>query len=226
MKKSFPDLIQRHLSFIIPFILLVIVCFFILLTNTKAESFLWTNIHHNPFFDEFFKIVTLIADLRTTILIVLGMLFVKYRIAILAAFAYAFSALFVQILKNIFDAPRPLKFFEGLNPIRTIENYPLYEVNSFPSGHSAAAFTLAVVLSYVMPHKNRHWVIIPMAILVAFSRVYLAQHFFQDVFAGAVIGVVLTFILIWWLENTQWYYSPTLDGKLFGKTKKEPISPS
>jgi membrane-associated phospholipid phosphatase len=217
MNKSFVSLLKRHLPFIIPFLVLVVVCVIILLTNTKAESFLWTNIHHNEFFDEFFKAITLIADLRTTILIILGMVLIKYRYAILTAIAFSYSAVVVQILKRIFDSPRPSKFFDKLNPIRTIEGYPLYEVNSFPSGHSAAAFTLAVLLSYLMPHKKRHWLIIPMAVLIAFSRVYLAQHFFQDVFAGAVIGVVLTFQVIWWLENTAWYHSEKLDGKLFGK---------
>ncbi|MGV3685235.1 MAG: phosphatase PAP2 family protein [Daejeonella sp.] len=214
MRKSFRDILREHITFIIPFLILVIICFVILLTNAKAELFLRTNVYHNAFFDEFFKICTLLGDVVTTLVICIAMLFIRYRFAVLTFLAYAYSSVIVQILKRIFDSPRPSKFFEGLNPIRTIEGYPLYEWNSFPSGHSTNAFTLAVVLSFILSHRSRHWIIIPIAVLTAFSRVYLAQHFFQDVFAGAVLGVVLTFQLIWCLENTEWYHSPTLDGSL------------
>lgn len=215
MRSSFGNLLKRHLAFIIPFIIMVVICLYIYFTNSKTDIFLWTNIRHNSFFDEFFKVSTLIGDEYTTILVCIGMLFIKYRYAVLTILAYLYSSVTVQILKRIFDSPRPSKFFEGLNPIRTIEGYPLYEINSFPSGHSTNAFTLAVVLAFILPKLRYHWVIIPVAVLTAFSRVYLSQHFFQDVFAGAVLGVVLTFQLIWWLENTEWYHSQKLDGRLF-----------
>ena len=220
MGSTFGNLLKRHLASIIPFIILVVICLYILLTNSKTEIFLWTNIRYTTFFDEFFKLSTLIGDEFTTILVCIAMLFIKYRYAVLTILAYTYSSVTVQILKRIFDSPRPSKFFEGLNPIRTIEGYPLYEINSFPSGHSTNAFTLAVVLAFILPKLRYHWVIIPVAVLTAFSRVYLSQHFFQDVFAGAVLGVVLTFQLIWWLENTDWYHSPKLDGRLFYKKFK------
>ena len=219
MRTSFGNLINRHLAFIIPFLILVIIGLYIQYTNSQAEVFLWTNIRHNAFFDEFFKLSTLVGDEFTTLIVCIFMLFIRYRYAILTALAYIYSSVIVQILKRIFDSPRPSKFFQGLNPIRTIEGYPLYEVHSFPSGHSTNAFTLAVVLAFILPNRKLHWVIIPVAVLTAFSRVYLSQHFFQDVFAGAVLGVVLTFQLIWMLENTEWYHSPKLDRSLFKKIK-------
>lgn len=218
-RSSFANLIKRHLAFVIPFVILVVICIYLLFTNSKAELFLWTNIRHNEFFDEFFKLSTLVGDELTTVIVCVIMLFIRYRFAVLTFLAYAYSSVVVQVLKRIFDSPRPSKFFEGLNPIRTIEGYPLYEFHSFPSGHSTNAFTLAVVLAFILPHRRLHWVIIPVAVLTAFSRVYLSQHFFQDVFAGAVLGVVLTFQLIWMLENSEWYHSPKLDGSLLKKRK-------
>lgn len=217
MKKSFGELLYRHRFFIIPFLVLIIICFIILLINTKLDLFLWINNHHNPFFDRFFMLVTMMGDGLTTIIVVLGMLFIKYRYSILTAMAYAYSSVVVQVLKQVFNSPRPSKFFQDLIPIRTIEDYPLYEWKSFPSGHSASAFTLAVVLAYLVPYKHRQWIIIPIAAVTAFSRVYLAQHFLEDIVAGAILGVVLTFQLIWWLENSRWYHSPKLNGRLFGK---------
>jgi membrane-associated phospholipid phosphatase len=152
-----------------------------------------------------------------TVLVVFGLLFIKFRYAVLAAIAFLYNSVVIQLLKRLFNAPRPLKYFENISPIRTIEGYPVNEWNSFPSGHTATAFTLAVVLSYLLPHRQRHLIIISLAALTAFSRVYLAQHFMEDIIAGAIIAVVMTFQLIWWLENTPWYHSSKLNGKLFGK---------
>lgn len=152
-----------------------------------------------------------------TVIVVLVLLLFKFRYAILAAIAFAYSSLVIQALKHLFKAPRPVKYFENIIPIRTIEGYPVHEWNSFPSGHTASVFTLAVVLSYLLPYRRRHWIIIPLATLTAFSRVYLAQHFIEDIIAGSIIAVLLTFHITWWLENTQWYHSPKLEGSLFGK---------
>ncbi len=152
-----------------------------------------------------------------TVIVVLVLLFFKFRYSVLAAITFAYSSLAIQALKYLFKAPRPVKFFENLTPIRTIEGYPVHEWNSFPSGHTASAFTLAVVLSYLLPHRQRHWIIIPLAALTAFSRVYLAQHFMEDIIAGSIIAVLMSFQMIWWLENSKWYNSPKLEGRLFGK---------
>lgn len=59
---------------------------------------------------------------------------------------------------------------------------------SFPSGHSVSSFSAAsVLLSY-----NRK-IGIPaliLAVLIAFSRLYLYVHFPTDVLAGAVLGII------------------------------------
>lgn len=188
-----------------------------MLLNSKAALFLWINKHHNGFLDEFFKLNTLFGDEMMCVIVVLALLFFKYRYAVLTVIACTYSSLVIQLLKYSFNAPRPIKYFENIIPIRTIPDYPIYQCNSFPSGHSASAFTLAVVLSYLLPHRHRHWIIIPLAALTAFSRVYLAQHFMEDIITGAIIAVVITFHLIWWLENTKWFHSAKLNGRLFGK---------
>ncbi len=217
MKKSLSEILYPQRYFLIPFLVLLLIGFILMILNSKAELFLWINTHHNGFFDEFFKLITLFGDGIMTVIVVLSLLFFKFRYAVLAALAFAYSSLLVQILKHIFKAPRPVKYFENIMPIRTIEGYPIHEWNSFPSGHTASAFTLAVVLSYLLPHGKRHWIIIPLAALTAFSRVYLAQHFMEDIIAGSIIAVVMTFQLIWWLENSKWYHSSKLDRRLFGK---------
>lgn len=220
MPKTFLALLTRHRVFVISYLLFLAICLAIQFIIPKSELFLMTNKHYNSFFDYFFKIATMIGDGFTMVLIGLGMLFIKYRYSVITALAYAYSSIIVQIIKRIFNSPRPSKFFEGISPIRTLEGYPIYEWNSFPSGHSASVFTLAVVLTYILPHKHKHWIIFPVTLITAFSRIYLSQHFFQDVVAGSVLGVLLTFQLIWWLENSEWYHSTKLDRRLFDQHPK------
>ncbi len=214
MPKSFLNLLKQHRIFIITYLFVLIIALLIQLNTTKAELFLWSNAHYSAFLDHFFTAITFFGDGLTMILLGIGLLFVRYRFGILTLLAYAYTSAAAQILKRIFNLPRPSKYFEGIHEIRIVEGNSLHQWNSFPSGHSVSAFSLAVVLSILLPHRHKHWIILPLAFLTAYSRVYLAQHFFQDIVAGSVLGVVLTFQLTWWLENTKWYNSPALDGKI------------
>jgi len=60
---------------------------------------------------------------------------------------------------------------------------------SFPSGHTAASFASARALSSVWP--ERAGLFYGLAIVVAFSRIYLGMHYPGDVLSGAALGTVL-----------------------------------
>jgi membrane-associated phospholipid phosphatase len=201
MRKSLYSIFVSNRSFLLPYLFFVILAYVIQVSVSKPALFLWVNGHHSEFLDAFFPIYTMIGDGFAMSLVTIGLLFVRYRYSIITASAYLFTSVMAQILKRI-------------NPIRTIQDYPIYEWNSFPSGHSVSAFALATVLTYMLPFRYRGYVILPFALLAAFSRVYLSQHFFQDVVAGSILGVMLTFILIWMFENSKWYHSDKLNGSL------------
>jgi membrane-associated phospholipid phosphatase len=60
---------------------------------------------------------------------------------------------------------------------------------SFPSGHTAAAFSGAWVLSTVWPRKAP--IFFGLASLVGFSRIYAGAHYPGDVFSGATLGLLI-----------------------------------
>ena len=59
---------------------------------------------------------------------------------------------------------------------------------SFPSGHTSSSFAAATALS----SHGRSWGIPAyiLAVLIAFSRLYLYVHFPSDVIAGAAVGII------------------------------------
>jgi membrane-associated phospholipid phosphatase len=77
---------------------------------------------------------------------------------------------------------------------------------SFPSGHSAAAFSGAWVLSTIWP--SRAPLFFTLAASVGFSRVYVGAHYPSDVISGAMSGLVIAEAIrrtvTRWLGWTRW----------------------
>lgn len=66
---------------------------------------------------------------------------------------------------------------------------------SFPSNHAtiAAATAVAVVLVW----RATAWVVLPLAVLTAFSRVFVGVHYPHDVAAGVALGAVVVPLVVW-----------------------------
>ena len=99
-----------------------------------------------------------------------------------------------QILKSAFNAPRPhLRYYDRLW-MHSLPDWPVLLERSFPSGHSAGAASFFCFLSLLLPprYNKLGFVFFALALLVCYSRLYLAAHFFEDVYAGSIIGVVTT----------------------------------
>ena len=60
---------------------------------------------------------------------------------------------------------------------------------SFPSGHTLSSTISATILTKA--DRRFGYAAIPLAVLLAFSRLYLFVHFPSDVLAGAVLGLVI-----------------------------------
>ena len=67
--------------------------------------------------------------------------------------------------------------------------------NSFPSGHTCAAFAAAMVWVRTLPQKRDRVIAAVMAVLMGLSRLYVGVHYPSDVLAGAVIGALCAWVI-------------------------------
>ena len=93
-------------------------------------------------------------------------------------------------LKNFFARPRPCWLDESVPLlIARPSDY------SFPSGHTMAAAIGATILTAA--DRRFGWAAIPLAVLIAFSRMYLYVHFPSDILGGAVLGVGIGLLMLY-----------------------------
>lgn len=88
-------------------------------------------------------------------------------------------------IKPLVSRPRPWLDVPGLVALVT-ENDP----NSFPSGHSCAAFAAGMSWRRELPRKWMKWLSVVLAVCMALSRLYVGVHYPSDVLTGSLIGCV------------------------------------
>lgn len=93
-------------------------------------------------------------------------------------------------IKNMVARTRPYEVVEGL--INLVDKQKDF---SFPSGHAAHAFAVGVVILILMPRKVGVPIFV-IAILMAYSRLYIGVHYPTDVIAGILLGTAIALISI------------------------------
>ncbi len=107
------------------------------------------------------------------------------KVIVVSIIAILFGGIIVHILKELIQRPRPLAE-PLLNAIKiNVCGRELCGMNSFPSGHSQTAFSIAAVLS---TYYKKWLLFYLLAGLAAFSRVYIGVHYPFDIIAGSMIG--------------------------------------
>jgi membrane-associated phospholipid phosphatase len=213
--------LQNNRAYLIPYFILLAIITVVLIIFKKETIHLAINQYHSQFTDIFFKYFTNLGDGLFAYIIAIVFLFFSFRNALLIGLSTAFSGLIAQFIKRVIfhDVERPLKLL-AKTPIHIVEGVKMYTNFSFPSGHSTTIFTLCMCLAALSSSMFTKIVLLCTAILVAFSRVYLSQHFLVDIYAGSIIGT-LTAILMFYIIQKQ--KASWLDLSLIKlKKKKDP----
>lgn len=163
------------------------------------------NASHNNFLDQFFKYITFLGDGRFVFLIALIYLFANKKYGTSILISLIINTILIQVLKRVVFSNRfrPSFYFKNLiedGSWNMIDGVELYEKFSFPSGHTASIFCLCISICIFMKNKHLPILLILLAYIVGFSRIYLSQHFLIDVLAGALIGSLIPILTFKYIE--------------------------
>jgi membrane-associated phospholipid phosphatase len=188
------------------------------LIYSPEELMRWVNARNNAEADLFFANVTNLGD-GTFMVIVAALLLIRsYRFALMGVVSFVVTGLLTIFLKQVVfpTALRPLKYFEhSAWQYHLIKGLDVHSYNSFPSGHSMTAFAVFTLLALLDDRKGRGWFLALLAVVAAYSRVYLFQHFVADVWVGSLLGVtvsVATVVLLsqLWAQNPKKWHNKGL----------------
>ncbi|MET9603944.1 phosphatase PAP2 family protein [Streptomyces sp. NPDC006512] len=113
-------------------------------------------------------------------------------LAVLAPLVTALTYVASELVKSTVDEERPCRAVAGA--AASLVACPEYGDWSFPSNHSAIAGGAAVALALAAPRLAL--LTLPVAVLMAFSRVYVGVHYPHDVGMGLLLGASLGALLM------------------------------
>ena len=226
------QLFQRNSIFIGLSLILLGVLGLALLYIPQGELHLLLCDRHTPARDIFYRYYTQVAEWFPYVVCVALLLFSRIGDGVFASSAMILSALTTQLFKNIINAPRPIKWFELNMPdvqLPLTQGVEVHSWFSFPSGHTTSFFALAFVLCVIFTRSPRsprsprslrspktykafsclmQMGLFFLAALGGYSRIYLSQHFARDVFAGILVGTLITalcYAIFSRYEDKKWY---------------------
>lgn len=128
---------------------------------------------------------------------------VKTLLGIVVAVAMSDAICYHVIKKNV-QRERPEKVMTDVI-LRTHS----HSGSSFPSNHASNVFAAAFVVRYMYPHMRSFVYLV--ALLIAYSRIYVGVHFPLDVFVGSALGWLCGLLTIFVGNHFQprsWKYEP------------------
>ena len=204
----------------IAYLILLTVVLTLLYAYPKVELHLLLNANHTSIQDTFFKYYSVLAEWPFYVLALFPLLWKKKEWTIFYLLSELSGGAVVQILKHLFSAPRPLTVFENYPDLvlPMVEGVHMHHSNSFPSGHTSTFFVFftccALMLAYhylsaANQRNTRRWVLFNLSLLLllalaalgGYSRIYLSQHFLSDVCVGSIIGVTMPCLVFYFGRN-------------------------
>ena len=212
------EILRNNKFFLFPFtgFLVLGACLFIVFR--KDELHLILNLYHNSTFDLLFYYFTWLGEFITPIVLTFILLFVRYRYTIYMFLSNLLASAITQTLKHTFfsEIDRPKKIFLGSDRLQFVEGVQNWMYHSFPSGHTTAAFATFFTLALIVKEPISKLIFFLVALAVGYSRVYLSQHFFTDIYAGSIIGSGSALLIYYYVSRSK---RPWLENAVFRNRK-------
>lgn len=141
--------------------------------------------------NDFFRDFTSLGSLWFYALVVL-FLFISKGYGLSARLATGFLLMYIITItiRTFYFKERPDKYY-----------YKSYieriDASSFPSLHSARITFLAIAFMNYYKEMLFSILVAALAVIVMYSRIYLKKHDLKDVLAGAILGTVVYFAVVW-----------------------------
>ncbi len=99
--------------------------------------------------------------------------------------AFCLTGIFVPFIKFAIGRPRPGAGLDSwqISPFSSENDF-----HSFPSGHTAAVFSMALLLSFHFPRLR--WVWFAFALFVCLGRLVGQSHYFTDILGGVLVAIL------------------------------------
>lgn len=168
-----------------------------MIQGADQQVLVWIAEHiRGPVLDPIMKLYTQLGD-TGMLFIVLGVVMLCFR-STRKAGASALCAMLIGLvvvnftIKPLVARERPWLAIEGF--VNLVDEH---DPNSFPSGHTNAAFAFAIGAWAAGPKRWMKIAAICAAVLMGLSRLYVGVHFPSDVLAGAAIGSLCGLLGAW-----------------------------
>jgi membrane-associated phospholipid phosphatase len=200
------SLVKKNSAFFIPYFIFLLAGGTILLLSNKTDIHLYINSYHCPAADFFFSNWTNLGLGLMIIPVALILAFIRFRYMIISVLGFALSGLTNELLKKLFHSPRPLAVFGDMHQsFYHVPNVEMFSDYSFPSGHTDTGFCMFCLLALYTKNKTLKFLYFIIAFLIAYSRMYLSEHFLKDVYGGAIVGVCSALLVYSWVMNAEMF---------------------
>lgn len=217
------SLLKKNTTFFIPYFIFLLAGGITLLLYSKTDIHLYLNQYHNPAADFFFSNWTNLGLGIVIVPVALVLAFIRFRYMLISLAGFLLTVIINDSLKFLFHSPRPLTVFSQLHQsLYLVPNVEMQNWNSFPSGHTATGFCMFCLLAFYTKNNFLKALYFIMAFLIAYSRMYLSEHFLKDVYAASIIGVCCALFVYSWLMNAKMFskFAKRLDKPLIRLNSK------
>ena len=169
----------------------------------EAISKWMLSLHGSDFINHFLKFFTLLGEggiiWIISLLVILIVVVIKKRkvpvVLLCGAIALLLGWLFNDYcLKLLVQRTRPYHNAEAFGDTFKVFmdsiDYKYPSSYSFPSGHSFSSFNAATTIT--LYKKKLGFIAYPVALIIAFSRIFVGAHYFSDVLVGSILGVIFS----------------------------------